>query len=100
MKECNDEEEEDEKLSHNWVIRMEMDPETMLEKNITMDDVNYTLKTAYADEITCIYSDYNSENLIFRLRVNISNKKKNKGFTLDNSDEIHILRNMQEQLME
>ena len=99
MKECNEEEDDDEKLSHNWVIRMEMDPETMLEKNITMDDVNYTLKTAYADEITCIYSDYNSENLIFRLRVNISNKKKNKGFTLDNSDEIHILRNMQEQLM-
>jgi DNA-directed RNA polymerase II subunit RPB1 len=26
-----------------WVIRMVMDPETMLEKNITMDDVHFTL---------------------------------------------------------
>ena len=46
-----------------------------------------------------VFTDYNSESLIFRIRVNISNKKKAKSFTLDNSDEIHILRNMQEQLM-
>jgi hypothetical protein len=34
-----------------WIIRMIMDPETMLEKNITMDDVNFTLNNTYKDEL-------------------------------------------------
>jgi len=40
-----------------WIIRMVMDPETMLEKNITMDDVHFTLNNTYKDEISCVYSD-------------------------------------------
>ena len=48
---------------------MEMDPEVMLEKNITMDDINFTLKHIYNDEISCVYSDYNADKLIFRIRM-------------------------------
>lgn len=50
-----------------WILRMEMDPEIMLDKNITMDDINFTLNNCYKDEISCIYSDYNSDKLIFKL---------------------------------
>jgi DNA-directed RNA polymerase II subunit RPB1 len=53
-----------------WVIRMVMDPETMLEKNITMDDVNFTLNNTYKEEISCVYSDYNADKLVFRVRMN------------------------------
>ena len=42
----------------------------MFDKNITMDDINYAIKNSY-DEVSCIYSDYNSDNLIFRIRLNI-----------------------------
>jgi DNA-directed RNA polymerase beta' subunit len=90
-----------------WVIRMEMDPEVMLDKNITMDDVNFTLNNTYKDEISCVYSDYNSDKLVFRIRMNNILKnaggksgKKVKINPLDQSDQIYILKNFQDQLLE
>ena len=72
----------------------------MLEKNITMEDINYTLKNCYEDTITCIYNDFNSDKLVFRIRLNNTKKyNKNKINSLDQSDEIHILKNFQENLM-
>ena len=89
-----------------WIIRMVMDPETMLEKNITMDDVHFTLNNTYKDEITCVYSDYNADKLVFRIRManilkNGSSKaqKKAKLNPLDQSDQIYILKNFQDQLL-
>ena len=52
-----------------WIIRMELDPEVMLEKNVTMDDVNFTLNNTYKDTIDCIYSDYKADKLVFRIRM-------------------------------
>jgi DNA-directed RNA polymerase II subunit RPB1 len=89
-----------------WVIRMVMDPETMLEKNITMDDVHFTLNNTYKDEISCVYSDYNADKLVFRIRMtnilkSASSKaqKKAKLNPLDQSDQIYILKNFQDQLL-
>jgi DNA-directed RNA polymerase beta' subunit len=87
-----------------WILRMELNPEVMLEKNITMDDVNFTLKNSYGDDISCIYSDYNSDKLIFRIRMNkVIQKNKStydkKISSLDQSDEIYLLKNFQDQLL-
>lgn len=88
-----------------WILRMELDPEVMLEKNITMDDVHFTLKTCYEDQIHCIYSDFNSDKLIFRIRMNDVLKSAGKGQKkptvnpLDQSDQIYILKNFQNQLL-
>ena len=51
----------------NWIIRIEMNKIEMLDKNISMDDINFALTYAYSDTITCVYSDYNSDNLILEL---------------------------------
>jgi len=90
-----------------WIIRMEMDPEIMLEKNITMDDVNFTLNNTYKDEISCVYSDYNADKLVFRIRMNNilknasgKSSKKVKINPLDQSDQIYILKNFQDQLLD
>ena len=98
--------ENEEQEKSKWVIRMVMDEEVMLEKNITMDDVNFTLKNCYDDQIECIYSDYNSSKLIFRVRMvntlkntSRSNQKK-KANPLDQSDQIYMLKNFQDQLLE
>jgi DNA-directed RNA polymerase II subunit RPB1 len=104
---CLDEENtEDPNEKSKWVIRLEMDPETMLEKNITMDDINFTLNNTYKDEISCVYSDYNSDKLIFRIRMNnilknasSKSNKKTKINPLDQSDQIYILKNFQDQLL-
>ena len=81
-----------------WVIRIELKPEVMLEKNITMDDVYYAIQTVYSEEVSCIFSDYNHENLIFRIRINKPDKKKGVE-TLDQTDEIYVLKNFQDTLM-
>ena len=89
-----------------WIIRIVMDPEVMLEKNITMDDVNFTLNNTYKDEISCVYSDYNADKLVFRIRMNnildnaaSRSKKKAKLNPLDQSDQIYILKNFQDSLL-
>jgi len=87
-----------------WIIRLEFDAETLLEKNITMDDIHFAITNGHGNDISCVYSDYNLDNLIFRIRLNSSvfNKtKKQKGIpdTLDQSDEIYMLRNFQETLL-
>ena len=86
-----------------WVIRMEMNAEEMLDKNITMDDIHFAAKNSLKDDIDCIFSDYNSDKLIFRIRINnLLNKKKQltKLNPLDQSDEIYLLQNFQEHILD
>lgn len=86
-----------------WVIRMEMDMESMLDKNITMDDIHFAVKNSLKDDIDCVFSDYNSDKLIFRIRINnlLSKKKQlTKVNPLDQSDEIYLLQNFQEHILD
>ena len=86
-----------------WLLRMELNAEAMLEKNITMDDIHFTLKNGYGNDIYCIFSDYNSDNLVFRIRMaNITSpqsKFKTDIDPLDQYDQIYKLKNFQEQLL-
>jgi DNA-directed RNA polymerase II subunit RPB1 len=98
----------DENEKSKWIIRMVMDPEVMLEKNITMDDVNFTLNNCFENQISCVYSDFNADKLIFRIRMNEviksatsrGGQKKTKVNPLDQSDQIYILKNFQDQLLQ
>jgi len=103
MKQCSGDVSVDGQQKSKWIIRIEMDAETLLDKNITMDDIHFTITNSYNNDITCAYSDYNSTKLVFRLRLNSNalNKKKPKGVaeTLDQSDEIYLLRNFQDTIL-
>lgn len=102
MNECGGQEAGSSEERSKWIIRMEMDKESMLDKNITMDDINFAIANSYENEVACVYSDYNSDNLVFRLRLKnlLSNKKKIEGVTsLDQSDEIYYLKNFQDNLL-
>jgi DNA-directed RNA polymerase II subunit RPB1 len=102
LDECLENKHEDDKQKSKWIIRMEMNEIEMVDKNISMDDVMFALKYAYQDTIFCIYSDYNADKLIFRIRLNNikeSQKKKQVATTLDQSDEIYVLKNFQEELL-
>jgi DNA-directed RNA polymerase II subunit RPB1 len=102
--------EENTNEKSKWILRMEMDSEMMLEKNITMDDINFTLKNSYGDEISCVFSDYNADKLVFRIRMNNVISKSTKGGAaggvkkpkvnpLDQSDQIYLLKNFQDQIL-
>jgi DNA-directed RNA polymerase II subunit RPB1 len=69
-----------------------------------MDDVHFAIQTAYKGQIQCVFSDYNDENLVFRLRLAemLSAKKKSMQKTnpLDQSDEIYLLKGFQDNLLD
>lgn len=85
-----------------WVVRMEMDPETMLDKNITLDDVNFTLTQIYGQRIQCVFSDFNADKLVFRIRMNdeIDKPPKKTPAPLDQTDQIFVIKQLQKGLLD
>ena len=92
--------DDDENTESKWIIRMEMNAQEMLEHNITMDDVHFAIKNTYHDDVHCLYSDYNDDNLVFRIRLTNKSKKNTVQKSLDQSDEIYILQNFQTELLD
>jgi DNA-directed RNA polymerase II subunit RPB1 len=105
--ECNEDCDVPDSEMSKWIVRIELNADVMLDKNITMEDINFALKNSYNNEISCVYSDYNSDKLIFRIRiaevVKMSNKDnkgtKSKSQPLDQSDHIFKLKKFQDELM-
>jgi DNA-directed RNA polymerase II subunit RPB1 len=96
----------DEQTYSKWIIRLTLDSSSMLDKNLTMEDVNFSLYQNYRDMIQCVYSDYNSDKLVFRIRVsNVLKGFNQKGGNnaikknLDQSDQIYMLKSFQDQLL-
>ena len=53
----------------------------MMDRDINMDDIHFALKNSLKNSIECVFSDFNADNLIFRIRlINsksiLSSKKK------------------------
>ena len=91
----------DNKEYSKWVIRMTINKESMLDHDLTMDDIHYILNNQY-NNISCMYTDYNSDNLVFRMRIikSIDSKKRNKQpESLDQSNELYYLKNLQDDLI-
>jgi DNA-directed RNA polymerase II subunit RPB1 len=89
-----------------WIIRIKIDSEAMLDKKLTMDDIHFAIKNSYGYEVSCAFSDYNDDNLVFRIRMeNIAQPKKsggaaaNKQNPLDQSDHIYMIKSFQDQLL-
>jgi len=91
--------EEDEEVFSKWIIRFEFNREQLLERNISMDDVHFAIKNSYKDSTQCIYSDLNNKNLIFRIRVTEAKLNSSKKQSLDQSDQIYLLKNIQENML-
>ena len=103
------EEEEEEKSSvasspekSKWIIRLKINAEEMLDRGLTMEDIHFAIKSSYREQVSCVFSDYNDENLVFRLRLAVPAKKKgaNKQNPLDQSDEIYLLKGFQDKLLD
>jgi len=101
VQDCQGEDDDmvEDEAKSKWVIRFVMDKEAMLDKNISMDDIHFAVNHSYKGELSCIYSDYNADNLVMRIRLNkslTSSKKK----SLDQSDEIYKLKNLQHNMLQ
>jgi DNA-directed RNA polymerase II subunit RPB1 len=98
LQECTNAEPEEGGEKSKWVLRFILDKEAMLDKNINMDDVHFAIEHSYKGEISCIYSDFNADKLVMRARLDksLTNSKKK---SLDQSDEIYKLKNLQANLL-
>ena len=80
-----------------WVLRLELDKEKMLERNIRMWEIEQALIERFTNEIQCIFADDNAKQLIVRIRV--SNEAG-----MDRPDEdqdiIFLLKQLEKSLMD
>ena len=63
------EEQQQQEQWSKWMLRLELNREEMFNRNISIQDVVFVIKQQYASKISVVYSDYNSDNLIMRIRL-------------------------------
>jgi DNA-directed RNA polymerase II subunit RPB1 len=68
-----------------WVLRLEMNREEMFNRNISIQEVVSVIKVQFSSEdINVVYSDYNSNKLVMRIRIpNKSDKDRDTSSQLD-----------------
>lgn len=98
LDDCMDSSEASDTTSNRWILRLTLDKITMVDSNITVDEIHYALKSIYDDNISCFYSDIDSDEVVFRIRMtNLS--KKAKPQSLDQEDHIFMIKSLQENLL-
>ena len=82
-----------------WLLRITLDRQKMLDKEIKIDDVAQRLKEEYPDDLAIIFSDNNADEQVIRCRV-ISQGDKDGAEGADEDDvmlkrlEAHLLDNL------
>ena len=66
----------------------------MLDRNISIDDINFAIKNSYKNDIECVFNDLNDDNLVFQIRLSKSSYLVRKNHSI-RSDEIYKLKNFQ-----
>jgi DNA-directed RNA polymerase II subunit RPB1 len=91
-----DEKIDEENLS-KWVLRLELNREEMFNRNISIQEIVTVIKGQFNNEINIVYSDYNSNKLVMRIRLP-NNEKKDKD-TLQQLDDFTNLKKFQNKLL-
>lgn len=79
----------------NWILRLEFNKKYMMNKNITMDDIHFVINQTYGNDIHCVYSDDNANELIFRIRINHEEELPKE----DQTEEINLLKTLENNLL-
>ena len=80
-----DDDEVDKEALSKWVLRLELNREEMFNRNISIQEVVSVIKTQFSSEdINVVYSDYNSNKLVMRIRIpNKTDKDRDTSSQLD-----------------
>lgn len=83
-----------------WVLRLELNKEVMFNKNISIQEVVFAIQNSFQD-VEVIYSDYNSDKLVLRIRIDTKDNKKSVGYskTASNLDDYINLKKFQNRLL-
>ena len=100
LTECGVEKDKEDVVFSKWIIRIELSRENMLEKGINTDDIHFAIKNSLkpTTAVKCVFSDFNSDNLIFRIRLQeFPNNIKKK--SIDQTDNIYKLKQIQQTIL-
>jgi DNA-directed RNA polymerase II subunit RPB1 len=64
---------DEESIWSKWILRIELNREKMFDRNITMDDIMFVLRKRFDKEIQMVFSDFNSQKLVMRIRIAVAN---------------------------
>jgi DNA-directed RNA polymerase beta' subunit len=88
---------EDEKEKSKWMLRLELNREEMFNRNISIQEVVSVINAQFNNEINIVYSDYNSDKLVMRIRLPNSDKKDKD--TASQLDDFANLKKFQNKLL-
>tara|TARA_B110000046_G_C12947937_1_gene378831 strand:+ start:149 stop:1246 length:1098 start_codon:yes stop_codon:yes gene_type:complete len=77
-----------------WVIRFIFDKEIMMEKGITMNDINLSILEYDSQNINYVFSDDNSKDLIGRLSIDVESFNDKKHGIQSQEDILSIFKNI------
>jgi len=78
-----------------WIVRIELDREKMFAKNITIEDIVFTLRSAFEGQIPIAFTDHNASRLILRMRFLQPTAKKGAAAV----DELDNIKQQQNKLL-
>ena len=70
--------EGEEALWSKWILRLELNREKMFDKNVTMEDILFVLRRLFDTNIRMVYSDFNSQKLVMRIRLTLKSMDDGK----------------------
>ena len=80
-----------------WILRLELNREEMFNRNISIQDIVIVIKNQFND-INVVYSDYNSDKLVMRIRLpNVKGDKERD--TASQLDDFTNLKKFQNKLL-
>jgi DNA-directed RNA polymerase beta' subunit len=89
--------EVDEETLSKWMLRLELNREEMFNRNISIQEVVSVIKAQFGTDVNVIYSDYNSQKLVMRIRLSETSKKTKD--TAEQLDEFTNLKKFQNKLL-
>jgi len=69
---------DDESVWSKWILRLELNREKMFDKNVTMEDILFVLRRLFDTNIRMVYSDFNSQKLVMRIRLTLKSMDDGK----------------------
>ena len=82
-----------------WIIRLEFDSNTMMEKGVVMEDIHIKLLEYDEERLLFTYTDDNSKNLIGRISIRMDEEDDNDSEIQDQTDIINILKNINDDIL-
>jgi DNA-directed RNA polymerase II subunit RPB1 len=74
-----------------WLLRVELDPEMLVDRNISMDNVERMLGESFGADVHIIRSQDNARTKVVRMRiVRESDMEKGDGSRLENGDDVDL----------